>query len=220
MRIKGIACLAALATGVASARAQSNVVAYATVTFPSGLSLAANPLSSGLTNGANEIGLLIDGEKIFTWNGVGFDSYIYQAGSDTWTDDNSHLTSPPMLPPGKGFFFFNPGPATNITFQGLLTPFPGSSKSIALPPGYSLLGSMVPATVTNVTSAPVSLPLIDGMIILTWNGSGYVYHGFDSGFGGWVDANLSPAPAPSYSLGEGFFIFNPGPTATWVQSLP
>jgi len=41
--------------------------------------------------------------------------------------------------------------------------------------------------VTNITSAPVSLPLIDGMLILTWNGSGYVYSSYDSNFGGWVD---------------------------------
>jgi len=221
MRIKGkFACLAALATGVASAEAQSNVVAYATVTFPTGFSLAANPLSSGQTNGANEIGLLIDGEKISTWNGVGFDSYIYEAGSDTWTDDDSHLTSAPMLTPGKGFFFFNPGPSTNITFEGQLIPGPGSSNSITLLRGYSLVGSMVPATVINITSAPVNLPLIDGMIVVTWSGTNYVYSSYDSGFGGWVDVNYSRVSAPSYSLGQGFFIFNPLAAVTWVQSLP
>jgi len=192
-----------------------------TVTFPSGLSLAANPLSAGLTNGANEIGLLIDGETISTWNGLGFETYAYHQVSNSWSDGGAHPTSAPSLPPGKGFFFFNPGPTTNITFKGLLTPGPGVTNAIQLQRGYSLVGSMVPATVTNITSAPVNLPLIDGMIVVTWSGSNYVYTSYDSGFGGWVDANYAPVPAPSYSTGQGFFLFNPqrGP-AVWVQSLP
>jgi hypothetical protein len=220
MRRQIILSLVALLEGLTPATAQTNVVAYATVTFPSGFSLAVNPLSNGVTNGANEIGLVIDGEQIFTWNGSGFDTYAYNLTSNSWSDGASSLTVAPSLPPGRGFFFFNPGPSTNIVFSGRITPFPGSSNSIPLATGYSLVGSLLPASVTNITSAPINLPLIDGMIILTWNGTGYVYSLFDSGLGGWTDVNLQPTLAPAYSLGQGFFTFNPGPPMTWVQSLP
>jgi hypothetical protein len=80
---------------------------------------------------------------------------------------------------------------------------------------------MVPATVTDITSAPVNLPLIDGMIVATWSGSNYVYTSYDSDFGGWVDVNYAPVPAASYSIGQGFFLFNPQRfPVDWEQSLP
>jgi hypothetical protein len=220
MRTQIIFSLVALLAGLAPAKAQTDFVGYASVPFPSGFSLAVNPLSTGLTNGANEIGLLIDGEQIFTWNGAGFDTYAYDLSSNSWSDGASSRTTAPSLPPGRGFFFFNPGPSTNIVFEGRITPSPGGSNSIPLATGYSLVGSVLPASVTNIAIAPINLPLIDGMIILTWNGTGYVYSLFDSGLGGWTDSSLRPTLAPAYSLGQGFFIFNPGPPVTWVQSLP
>ena len=192
---------------------------YAAVAIPGGISLMANPLNAGLTNGANEIGLLVDGETIVTWNGLGFDSYTYSLNLAGWIDASSQPTTAPSLPPGKGFFFFNPGPATNITFTGLIVPSPGTTNRVTLLPGYSLVGSPLPATVANITSAPVSVPLIDDMQILTWNGTNYVFSSYDSALGGWVDANFRPTAAPSYKLGQGFFIFNPGPAVTWAQSL-
>ena len=82
------------------------------------------------------------------------------------------------------------------------------------------MGSMVPAAVTNITSAPVRLPIIDGMFVVTWSGTNYIYTSYDSNFGGWIDVNYSRVPAPSYSIGQGFFIFNPLPPVTWIQSLP
>ena len=82
------------------------------------------------------------------------------------------------------------------------------------------MGSPLPASVTNLTVAPVNLPLIDGMFVLTWNGTSYVMSFYDTAFGGWIDANFAPIAAPGYNLGQGFFIFNPGPAVTWTQSLP
>jgi hypothetical protein len=68
----------------------------------------------------------------------------------------------------------------------------------------------------------VSLPVIDGMIILQWDAAAQKYKqtGFDSGFGGWVDGNNNPSAAPPYSIGQGFFFFNPVAATTWDQSLP
>jgi hypothetical protein len=126
----------------------------------------------------------------------------------------------PTLPPGKGFFFFNPGAAYTQTFVGQVVPGPGVTNSLALPAGYSLVGSPLPATTTAISAAPVGLPLIDQMIILQWNGVGYTYSSYDTGFGGWIDADYANKPEPGYTVGSGFFFFNPGSPATWPQWLP
>ena len=198
-----------------------NIVGYATVPLPAGYSLLANPLSAGATNGANEIGLTITGEQILTWNGKGFNYVAYDPTTVGWEDINFNPSVPPSLPPGTGFFFFNPNSATNVTFVGQVVPGPSSTNFLTLPSGYSLVGSPLPASVTNISSAPVSLPLVTGMQILTWNGSGYVYSAYDPTTVGWEDINFNPTTAPTYSIGQGFFFFNPNPTSTnWSQSLP
>jgi len=233
MRTKALLSVAAIAASAISAMAQGNVyslniVGYATVTVPAGFSILANPLSAGATNGANEIGLTIDSEQILTWNPAN-SSFNYVSFDSTlggWIDAQLNPSTPPSLPPGKGFFFFNPATtATNITFVGQVVPGPGAANSNSLPliPGFSMIGSPLPANVTNISSAPVSLPLIDSMQVLTWNNatSKYAYSSFDSTLGGWIDANLSPITAPGYSIGQGFFFFNPGnQVAHWNQSLP
>jgi hypothetical protein len=229
MRTKALLSVAAIAASAITAMAQGNVyslniVGYATVTIPSGYSLLANPLSAGATNGANEIMPVIDGEIILTWNGTKFNQTGYDSGFGGWVGaDGSTAANPPSLPPGQGFFFFNPVAATNVTFVGQVVPNPGATNQIPLASGYNLVGSAIPATVTAITNAPVSLPVIDGMIILEWNAAAQKYSqtGFDSGFGGWVGADGSTAAAPPpYSIGQGFFFFNPVAATTWNQSLP
>jgi hypothetical protein len=229
MRTKALLSVAAIAASAITAVAQSNVyslniVGYATVSIPSGFSLLANPLKAGATNGANEIMPIIDGELILTWTGSSFAQTGYDSGFGGWVGaDGTTPASPPSLPPGKGFFFFNPAPtATNVTFVGEVVPGPSSTNTLSLPPGFSLVGSPLPANVAQITNAPVSLPVLDGMLILQWTGTKYAQVGFDSGFGGWVGADgTTPAAAPPYTIGSGFFFFNPQPTAAnWNQSLP
>ena len=106
------------------------------------------------------------------------------------------------------------------TYVGTVVPAPSVTNNLSLPPGYSLAGSPMPVGGA-ITASPVKLPLIDGMVVLQWNGVGYVYSGFDSGFGGWIDSGFSPVPEPVYTVASGFFYFNPGATSTnWSQSLP
>ncbi len=229
MRTKALLSVAAIAASAVTAMAQSsvyslNIVGYATLSIPSGYSLLANPLSAGVTNGANEIMPIIDGEIILTWTGTKYQQTGYDSGFGGWVGgDGTTPSVPPSLPPGAGFFFFNPGAATNVTFVGQVVPNPGSTNTITLASGYNLVGSAIPATVTAITNAPVSLPVIDGMILLQWDQAHqkYVQTGFDSGFGGWVAADGTTASvAPPYNIGTGLFFFNPGAAAAWNQSLP
>jgi hypothetical protein len=205
----------------------SNIVGYATVSIPPGYSLLANPLSAGITNGANEIMPVLDGEAILTWNGLFFNEVMYDSGVGGWVQaDDITPALPPSLPPGEGFFFFNPNPtATNFTFVGQVVPGPSSTNYLRIQGGYSLIGSPLPATVAEITNTPVNLPILDGMQILKWSGSAYVETMYDSGASptpGWVKADdTTPTTAPAYDIGEGFFFFNPSSNpAIWYQSLP
>jgi hypothetical protein len=225
MRTKALLSVAAIAASAISAMAQSsvyslNIVGYATVTINAGYNLLANPLSAGVTNGANEIMPVIDGEVILTWNGKGYNYAGFDSGFGGWVDANNAATVPPSLPPGKGFFYLNNGTPTNFTFVGQVVPGPSSTNTMSVPIGYSLLGSPLPAAVAAITNAPVSLPVADGNVILTWGGKSYIYSGLDSGFGGWVDQNNSPSAAPAYAIGQGFFYLNSGTPFSWSQSLP
>jgi hypothetical protein len=123
----------------------------------------------------------------------------------------------------KAFFFFNPNPtSTNFTFIGQVVPAPTSTNCLSLPPGWDMIGSPLPASVNEITNAPVSLPLLDGMIILEWDGSKYVETMFDRSAGGWVQADdVTPSVAPPYRIGQGFFLFEPSLAAImWCQGLP
>jgi hypothetical protein len=231
MRTKALLSVAAIAASAISAMAQGNVyslniVGYATIPVASGYNLLANPLSAGATNGANEIMPILDGEVILTWNSATskFVQTGYDSGFGGWVGaDGSTASVPPSLAPGQGFFFLNPGPATNFTFVGQVVPNPGTTNHLSLPAGYSMIGSAIPATVAAITNAPVSLPVLDGMAILQWDSAAqkYVQTGFDSGFGGWVKADGSTATvAPPYTIGTGFFFLNPAAATTWDQSLP
>jgi len=233
MRTKALLSVAAIAASAITAMAQGNVyslniVGYATVTVASGYNLMANPLSAGVTNGANEIMPILDGESVLTWNGSGFNFVIYDSTAGGWVQQDDFTPSvPPSLPPGQGFFLFNPNPTpTNFTFVGQVVPGPASSANVTLKAGYNLVGSTLPASLTTVqggiTNTPISLPIIDGMSILEWNGSGYNTTIYDSTAGGWVQADdFTASVVPGYAIGQGFFIFNPNPTSvTWTQSLP
>jgi len=239
MRTKALLSVAAIAASAVTAMAQSNVyslniVGYATVNVPAGYSIMANPLSAGATNGANEIGLSLTGEIILTWN-TASSTFTYASYDPTlgispsnWYDANLNPSVAPSLPPGVGFFFFNPNSTnTPITFVGTVVPNPSSTNILTVAAGYSMIGSPLPAAVSDITAAPVSLPKPNGMIVLSWNNatSKYVYSSYDASLGispsNWYDANLAGIPAPGYSIGEGFFFFNPNATSTaWAQSLP
>ena len=114
MRTKALLSVAAIAASAITAMAQSsvyslNIVGYATVTVPAGYSLLANPLSAGVTNGANEIMAPIDSEQILTWNGTGFNYVSYDSGFGGWIDANFTAKAAPSYSIGQGFFFYNPG---------------------------------------------------------------------------------------------------------------
>src|SRR5215472_12747397 len=114
MRTKTLLCAAALAAGVVSSMAQSNVyslnvVGYVNVPMKGGINF--NLLANPLLNANNDITNLYttaasDGDQIFTWNAaiqdLGATVYTYSIATHTW-DGNR------LMKPGEGFFYLATG---------------------------------------------------------------------------------------------------------------
>jgi hypothetical protein len=212
-----------MAAGLASSVAQSNVyslniVGYVNQVIPSGYSLIANPLSTGGSNGVNEVMVTPDACIVSSYNGVSYDTRLLD-GTDWLSLPSFAVTTPPTVPPGKGFFFFNPGAPYTNTWVGNVVPAPGVTNSMTLPAGYSLVGSVMPVAGANITANPINLPTPDACIISSYNGVAYdtrLLDGTD-----WLSLpSFSVTTVPGYTVGQGFFFFNPGASITWQQSLP
>jgi hypothetical protein len=224
---------AALAAGVLSSQAQSNVysaniVGYVNQPIPLGFNLLVNPLNTGASNGVNEVfGNLPDGSTVLTWTGNSFSVAIYDTtigiSANNWyqSDGFTPLNAIPTVPPGKGFFF-SPGTVVTNTFVGTVVPAPGATNSLAIPNGFSIVGSVLPVS-GDVTNSAINLPLPDGAAVLKWAGNHYVTYIYDTTIG--ISANnwylsdgFTPGPVPSIAVAEGFF-FNPGVAVNWTQVL-
>jgi len=223
--------VAALATGILASKADNvysaNIVGYANTSVGAGYQIYVNPLSVGVSNGANEIfSSLPDGSSILTWNGAGYDVFYYDSSlgisPNNWYLADGFTPGPiPTLQPGKGFFL-SPGNSFTNTFVGTVLPGAGQTNSTALSAGYSLIGSALPVA-GSVTNASFNLPLVDGMTVLKWNGAGYDTYYYDSTLGisadGWyLSDGFTPGPVPAISVGQGFF-YSPGQPVTWTQAL-
>ncbi len=222
MRTKTLLAAAAIiAAGVASSQAQSNVyslniVGYVNKVINPGYNLIANPLSSG-TNGVDNVIVVPDASIVVTFDGVAYDSRYIDTGAWLKSSDDSPTTAP-TVPPGRGFFFFNPNPAFTNTFVGSVVPSPGATNTLSLPPGYSLVGSVLPVAGA-ATAAPVGVPAIDACIIVTFDGIAYDSRYLDTG--AWLkSSDDSPTSDHNLTVGQGFFYFNPGLAAPWTHTLP
>jgi len=181
-----------MAASAASASAQTvysvNAVGFVNVVFPSGFSIASNPLE-GATNTVAALfpATTPNGSTIFKFNPANgsFTSSTYFFG--TWDDPAMTLV------PGEGFFFRNtdPTPFTN-TFVGnvkqgtLVTP---------LSAGFTLVSSQVPQS--GLASTDLGLPIANGDTIFLFRNNTYVSSTFF--FGTWDSGE------PSINVGEGFF---------------
>lgn len=203
---------------VAERNYSTNIVGFAKVHIDPGYNLLANPLSAGVTNGANEVLAPMDGQSVLTWAGTEFRTACYDVAFGGWTDANFNPAPPPSLPPGKGFFLYHPYPATNLTFVGDVVPAPCTTNCVVLSPGYNLVGSALPLELP--FDAPAfSFPKVDAMGFLTWTGYGYVVHIYDFAFGGWVGEDFLPWGPPVNKVGTGFFLFISEQATNWCQSL-
>jgi hypothetical protein len=204
---------AALAAGILSSQAQSNVysaniVGYVNVVIPANTqTLVANPLDDG-SNTVTSLGAALPNKSsVQLWNGTGYTGT--SKGGGTWTVNLS-------IPVGTGFFVKSPSALTN-TFVGNVIIPSGGSNNVALPGGaLVLVGASVPYAGLlndpyNLNSLNLGASLPNKSSVQVWNGSnGFL--GSSKGGGSWtVNFNLIP--------GQGFFVKSA--TATnWAETLP
>jgi len=225
---------AALAAGVISSQAQvysQNVVGYVNVPVPSGYSLIANPLSSGVSNGVTEalspsqipVGATILIYNLATGN---YDQSQYAPGYNTaatvFIDPNSGNDVPvPLIPPGRGFFIQNPGSSNTVTFTGTVI-----TNTVGLPSGYALVSSTLPIA-GDITNAPINLNLVVGATILIYNPTTGAYvqsqyaPGYNTAATVFIDPNSgNDVITPAIGVAQGFFYQNPSTGVTWTQPMP
>lgn len=198
MRTKALLCAAALAAGIATSMAQSNVyslnvVGYYNVTIPAGaLTVIANQFNT--TN--NTLGALIPNPA----PGSFFYKYVGGSGWVTYNFDEFDLKWLPdanvTLNPGEGGFFRNvtTSPVT-LTFVGEV---PQGNLTNALPTGLAIRSSMVPQS--GAVTADLGYPAVAGDFVYKYvPGTGWVTYNFDE-----FDLKWLPSE-PAFGVGEGFF---------------
>jgi hypothetical protein len=224
MRTKTLLCAAALAAGVATSMAQSNVyslnvVGYVNTRIPTGYSLIGNPLNAGnntvsnLFNSSVASGAAL-GATVYTWTGSGLTANANDQFDGTW--QNPTLA----LPVGVGFFINNPNPAFTNTFVGEVNQG-ALSKSIAT--GYTVNSSLVPLTGFLQTDLGVT-NAAPGDVVYLWTGTGLTACAKDQFDGTWQP--LSPPftsdanNGPQIGIGTGFFYQNnSGSAITWNRNF-
>jgi hypothetical protein len=212
---------AAIAAGLVSVQAQSNVfsanvVGYvSTVIKGNGLfTLVANPLDDGNGNQlTNIVASLPNKSSVQVWDPVNQTFILSGKALGNWS------TNFPILP-GTGFFVKNGGvPDITNVFVGSIAVPNGGSNSVSLPSGtFVLLGGTVPysgalSDAYSVTSLNLGATLPNKSSIQVWDPASQTFVLSGKALGNW-SSNIVINP------GQGAFIKNGGATATnWVESL-
>ncbi|MBU6399352.1 MAG: hypothetical protein KGS61_03455 [Verrucomicrobia bacterium] len=204
MRTKTLLLSAVLSAAcVASSLAQVysvNVVGYIQKQVPAGFSMLSNPLTQGgntlqdvLTNGPGNL------DTVFFFNPTTgqFAGSRYIAGS--WNPNHD-------FSPGVGVFY-SAAAARTLTFVGSFNV--GAQSGVAINPGFQIVGSQLPisGSITNMNFPAVNLDTI-----FTFNGTSYAQARYIAGT--WAPT------APSFQLGDGFWVNRSGTAAagTWTET--
>jgi len=170
-----------------------NLVGYANLQLPWGMSLIANPLYQTNVSIRSLFPTAPDGAQVMKLVGGDYVTSVYSASSASWVGPQMEL------PLGVGFFFINPSRDTFVqTFVGEV---PIGSVTNNLPAGVSLEGSMLPLagsinSVHNIPGQPG-----DNIFVFINEGDArgrYQRSVYSAGEGWTPDLNLA--------VGQGFWI--------------
>jgi hypothetical protein len=183
-----------------------------------GFNLVANQLKAGNNSLINVFpsGSVAPDSHVLTFANNNYRDDIWD-GSE-WLDNAQGTPSTTTVEPGKGFFFLN-SEANNATVTLVGEVMTGNSLTVNLPTGFSLVSSIVPQQIA-LTPAN-GFNAIPDMQYLTFNSTvqnyddALLFDGTD-----WVNnASGVVVPAPTPSVGTGFFILNPEAATSWVRSF-
>lgn len=204
--------MAALAAGVASSMAQSNVyslnvVGYVNVPMLNGgFYMLNNPLDAA----TNDINTIIpgapDGTFVYFWNTNTQDlGLIVNSTGGLWSPQDAQIA------PGQGFFISPGGNYTN-TFVGQVRQYPVTNTALG-GSAFNAIGAGVPVT-GDTTNILYGYPAQSGDIMYPWNpalpdlGQSLNWTGTS-----WAGGSHS------FFAAEGFFLLPAGANVTWVTQF-
>jgi hypothetical protein len=193
--------------------ARAAVVGYINQPFAAGFTFVANQLIDG-SNTLNEVfsSAVPNGSQAFLWNATNQSFTVpstYSTASSNW-DKNYDVS------PGKGFVVLSPSRWTN-TFVGTV-PDGTNVIFIAGTNKFTLVGDKPPLT-GGLVSVHQFLG-IDGESVYLFDTVSQNYLSAFTYFNGvgWFDpAGVTGADGPMISVGQAFFVQNPGPDTNWVH---
>jgi hypothetical protein len=213
MRTKTLLCMAALAAGVASSMAQSNVyslnvVGYVNYTFTAfNYTLVSNPLDN-TTNDLNTVLANVpDGTSLALWSTTlqDFSPIAPVSAGGHWSPDVT-------VAPGQGFFVVGSSVNFTNTFVGTVRQYP-ITNSLVGNFNYECIGSTAPlgGSITNVLG---QYPAGAGDSLAIWSTNLQDFSPIAPVYGGghW-------SPDYPFNVGDGFFIIRSAGPVTWVNQF-
>jgi hypothetical protein len=226
------------ALGSVSVMAQTNVyslnaVGYINAQIPPGFSILTCPLIASPDNTLNT--LLPNTNQVYGGPNGGnpyhTQVYAFANGSYTVTENAISVSANPSgwsagglttINPGQAVFIYNPLTTNETaTFVGTV---PTGSLTNVLAPGFSLVGSIVPASgdiVTNPIMNYTNAAKQDNVYTFDTNAQVFDIFNFTPGLGGWSSSGVLTNPT-TLTPAQGFFYYNNTAfvTATnyWVEN--
>jgi hypothetical protein len=209
--------MAALAAGVASSMAQSNVyslnvVGY--VNYPFGITGDYYLVSNPLDNTTNDVNTIIptapDGSSLALWSTALQDfspvAPLYSTVSGHWNPDVA-------IAPGQGFFVIPNAPFTN-TFVGTVRQY-AITNSLVGSGNYECIGATAPlgGSVTNVLG---QYPPHDGDSLAVWS---VPLQDFSPTAPLYSSVSGKWNPDYAFNVGDGTFIIRNAGAVTWVNQF-
>lgn len=209
MKTKVLLVGAALAVTAVTASAEtiysSNVVGYVNLDLVAGWNMVANPLDAGVNTLNTLMQGVPDGSQAAKFqNGAWTEVSAYDELFGEWEIDYT-------INPGEGFFINLPE-AYTVTFVGEVK---AGEHSVALPAGWSMVGSPTPVAGTLADIGLVSPAVSDGDQMFAWSSAAQRYlegNMFDELFGDWSD------PEAQIQVGQAFLL-NKNDSTTWTRNF-
>jgi len=212
MRTKTLLLSAALtAAGALTSMAQVysvNIVGYINVSVPHGFSMLGNQLNATPNN---QLATLVpnppNGTFVYKFNNASGTYTIDDFADGAWEGDTSGAMT---LNPGEGVFMFNPSTAYTLTLVGEVQ----LTSSTPVPHGFSIVSSALPQSAgldaLNYTAG-------NGDFTYQFVNASGTYKINDFADGAWEGDDGGNAPTPS--VGEAFFLFNPNGSKSWNRTF-
>jgi len=226
MRTKTLLCAAALAAGVATSMAQSNVyslnvVGYCNVPYKGGglFQFICNPLNNTNNNITNLFVNPPDNTSIIRWDPIILDlepnTYSYSTFLHKWQKNGADGNF--VLKPGEGVFLISDGASPDFTntFVGEVIQGPYTNHLIG-GSTYNAVGSSVPLG-GSFSNSIVQLAQVDNDTVQPWDVNIQDLAGnapnWSQFLHTWSPNNVNLA------VGEGFFYVRQDPAVDWVRNF-